>query len=107
MTGLRPQIEKNVGLIYYNQNDIPEAIRHLRKSIELDPSLIDAYFILGQSYLKNKDNKKRPEGFRGCYYSGAGIFFCRQSQKSSAILKITFNNIEFSQVLTRYIRCVT
>lgn len=63
MTGLRPQIEKNIGLIYYNQNDIPEAIRHLRKSIELDPSLIDAYFILGQSYLKNKDNKNARKAF--------------------------------------------
>lgn len=64
MTDLRPQIEKNWGLIYYEQNDIPEAIRHLRKSIELDPSLFDAYFILGQSYLKIKDNRNAAKAFQ-------------------------------------------
>ncbi|MFA5321534.1 MAG: tetratricopeptide repeat protein [Smithella sp.] len=64
MTGMRPQIEKNVGLIYYNQNDIHEAIRHLQKSIELDPSLFDAYVILGQSYLKIKDNKNARKAFQ-------------------------------------------
>jgi type IV pilus assembly protein PilF len=57
MTGLRPLIEKNVGHIYYDQDNFTEAIRHLKKSVELDPSLLEAYYILGQSYLKNKDTK--------------------------------------------------
>jgi Tfp pilus assembly protein PilF len=55
-TGLRPQIEKNIGLIYYDQNYFSEAIKHFKKSVELDSSLVDAYYILGQSYLKNKDD---------------------------------------------------
>lgn len=64
MTRLRPQIEKNVGLIYYDQDDIPEAIRHFKKSVELDSSLFDAYFLLGQSYLKVKDNKNARKAFQ-------------------------------------------
>ena len=63
MTGLRPQIEKNIGLIYYDQNNFIEAVRHLKKSIELDPSLFDAYYMLGQSYLKNKDGKNARRAF--------------------------------------------
>jgi type IV pilus assembly protein PilF len=64
MTGLRPQIEKNVGLIYFDQDNVPEAIRHLKKSVELDPSIFDAYFILGQSYLKIKDNNNARKAFQ-------------------------------------------
>ena len=36
MTRLRPQIEKNVGLIYFDQDNVLEAIRHFKKSVELD-----------------------------------------------------------------------
>jgi tetratricopeptide (TPR) repeat protein len=64
MTTLRPQIEKNIGLIYYDQGNIPEAIVHLKKSVELDSSLFDAYFLLGQSYLKDKDNKNARRAFQ-------------------------------------------
>jgi type IV pilus assembly protein PilF len=51
-TTLRPQIEKNIGLIYYDQANIPEAIVHLNKSVELDPQLYDAHFLLAECYLK-------------------------------------------------------
>lgn len=64
MTRLRPQIEKNVGLIYYDQDNIMEAIRHFKKSVELDSSLFDAYFLLGQSYLKIKDNINAKKAFQ-------------------------------------------
>ncbi|MBN1470967.1 MAG: tetratricopeptide repeat protein [Syntrophaceae bacterium] len=56
MTRLRPLIEKNIGLIYYDQSYFSEAIKHFKKSVELDSSLVDAYYLLGQSYLKNKDD---------------------------------------------------
>jgi type IV pilus assembly protein PilF len=36
LTYLRPQIEKNIGLIYFDQNNIQEAIAHLKKSVELN-----------------------------------------------------------------------
>jgi Tfp pilus assembly protein PilF len=64
MTRLRPQIEKNVGLIYYDQDSMPEAIRHFKKSVELDSSIVDAHFLLGQSYLKIKDNKNARKAFQ-------------------------------------------
>ena len=63
-TGLRPQIEKNIGFIYYDQNNFIEAIKYLKKSVELDSSLFDAYFILGQCYLKIKDNNNARIAFQ-------------------------------------------
>jgi type IV pilus assembly protein PilF len=64
MTSLRPQIEKNVGLIYFDQDNVLEAIRHFKKSVELDFSLFDAQFLLGQCYLKIKDNKNAKKAFQ-------------------------------------------
>ena len=63
ITGLRPQIEKNMGLIYFDQDNVLEAIRHFKKSVELDSSLFDAQFLLGQCYLKIKDNKNAKKAF--------------------------------------------
>lgn len=56
-TILRPQIEKNIGLIYLDQSDLSEAIQHFKTAVELAPSLYDAQFFLGESYLKIKDNR--------------------------------------------------
>src|SRR4030042_1977414 len=47
-TVLRPQIEKNIGLIYFYQSDMPNAIYHFNKSVELNPNLFDAHFFLGE-----------------------------------------------------------
>lgn len=64
MTRLRSQIEKNVGLIYFDQDNVLEAIRHFKKAVELDSSLFDAQFLLGQCYLKIKDNKNAKKAFQ-------------------------------------------
>jgi len=64
MTTLRPQIEKNIGRIYYDQGNTPEAIFHLKKAVELDSSLFDAYYLLGQSYLRSKDYKNSRRAFQ-------------------------------------------
>lgn len=64
LTRLRPLIEKNIGLIYYDQGYFTEAIVHLQKSVEMDSSLFDAYYTLGQSYLKNKDYKNARQAFQ-------------------------------------------
>jgi type IV pilus assembly protein PilF len=63
MTRLRPQIEKNVGLIYLDQDNVLEAIRHFKKAVELDPTLFDAQFLLGQCYLKIKNNNDAKKAF--------------------------------------------
>lgn len=54
-TTLRPQIEKNIGLIFYDQEKIADAIRHFKKAVELESSLFDAHFLLAECYLKIKD----------------------------------------------------
>lgn len=63
-TVLRPQIEKNIGLIYFDQSDMPNAIYHFNKSVELNPNLFDAYFFLGESYLKIKDKANAKKAFQ-------------------------------------------
>ena len=64
MTYLRPQIEKNIGLVYFDQNNISEAIEHFKKSVELNPSLYDAHFLLGECYLRIKDTEKARKAFQ-------------------------------------------
>jgi len=64
LTSLRPQIEKNIGLVYGDQNFAAEAVKHFKKAVELDPALIDAHFLLGESYLKMKDNKNAKLAFQ-------------------------------------------
>jgi len=64
ITYLRPQIEKNIGLIYFDQNNIPEAIGHFKKSVELNASLYDAQFLLGECYVKIKDTEKAKKAFQ-------------------------------------------
>jgi len=63
-TRLRPQIEKNVGIIYFDQSDFPNAIKHFKESVELNPNLFDAHFLLGESYLKISDRAKAKKSFQ-------------------------------------------
>ena len=63
-TDLQPQIEKNVGLIYFEQSNIPDAVQHFKKSIELNPNLYDAQFLLGECYLKTKDKVNAKKAFQ-------------------------------------------
>jgi tetratricopeptide (TPR) repeat protein len=60
----RPQIEKNIGLIYLAQSNLSEAIRHFKTAVELSPSLYDAQLFLGESYLKIKDKNSAKKAFQ-------------------------------------------
>jgi type IV pilus assembly protein PilF len=62
-TKLRPRIEKNIGLVYFDQNNISEAIEHFKKSVELNSSLYDAHFLLGECYLRIRDAEKARKAF--------------------------------------------
>jgi len=64
ITMLQPQIEKNIGLVYFDQNNFPQAISHLKKSVEIDATLYDAQFILGESYLKVNDHDNAKQAFQ-------------------------------------------
>lgn len=87
MTNLRPQIEKNVGLIYFDQDNITEAIRHFKKSVELDSSLFDAYYLLGQSYLKIKDNINAKQAFQAVIQLSPESSFGRRARNYLQSLK--------------------
>jgi len=63
-TVLRPQIEKNIGLIYFYQSDMSNAIYHFNKSVELNPNLFDAHFFMGECYLKIKDKVNAKRAFQ-------------------------------------------
>jgi len=64
MTALQPQIEKNIGLIYFDQSNPVEAIQHFKKSVELNSYLYDAHFYLGQCYFKIKDKANAKKAFQ-------------------------------------------
>ena len=64
ITALQPQIEKNIGLIYFDQSNVVEAIQHFKKSVELNSYLYDAYFYLGECYFKIKDKSNAKKAFQ-------------------------------------------
>jgi type IV pilus assembly protein PilF len=64
ITVLRPQIEKNIGLVYFDQSNAVEAIPYFKKSVELNAHLYDAYFFLGECYLRIKDNANAKKAFQ-------------------------------------------
>jgi tetratricopeptide (TPR) repeat protein len=86
-TMLRPQIEKNIGLIYFDQDNILEAIRHFKKSVELDPSLFDAQFFLGQCYLKIEENKNAKKAFQAVIKLSPDSSFGRRAKSYLQSLK--------------------
>ncbi len=61
---LHPRIEKNVGLIYLKQSNYSEAKVHLEKAVNLNPSLYDAHFYLGETYMKLHDNENAKSSFK-------------------------------------------
>lgn len=61
---LLPQVEKNVGIIYFDQSDFVTAINHFKKSVEIKPDLVDAQFFLGESYLKINDKNNAKKAFQ-------------------------------------------
>ncbi|HRS90307.1 MAG TPA: tetratricopeptide repeat protein [Smithellaceae bacterium] len=63
-TVLRPQIQKFMGIIYFDQADYASAIKHLKQAVTLDPNLFDAYFFLGESYLKIMDKTSAKKAFQ-------------------------------------------
>jgi Tfp pilus assembly protein PilF len=86
-TVLRPQIEKNIGLIYFDQSDTPNAIDHLNKSVELNPNLFDAYYFLGESYLKINDKTKAKKAFQSVVNLAPQSFFGKKAKTYLQSLK--------------------
>ena len=60
---LLPFIEFGMGRIAYDRGEVPRAIRHFRRSVDLAPSLADAYFWLGEAYARHGQAKEAKEAF--------------------------------------------
>jgi tetratricopeptide (TPR) repeat protein len=54
----------NVGVGFYNSQEVQEAIKYWEKAVALDPKLADAYLQLGFAYMSVKDNNKAREMFQ-------------------------------------------
>lgn len=63
VTAWRPQIEKSIGMVYIQKADDVQAREHLEKALALNPSLFDAHFYLGETYLKIRDRAKAKKSF--------------------------------------------
>lgn len=61
---LKPDIEKNIGLIYIKQSRLAQAKEHLEKSVALNPSLYDAHFFLAETYLQIRDTANAKKSFQ-------------------------------------------
>ncbi len=63
-TILLPLIEKNMGIVCFDQGDIAKAIGHFKRSLEIAPSLAESHYWLGRCYVKQKNIKGATEEFR-------------------------------------------
>lgn len=63
-TLLRPQIEKNIGFIYFDQGDISGATGYFERAVKFNSSLYDAQFKLGECYLKVRNLEKARKAFQ-------------------------------------------
>ncbi len=61
---LRPQIEKNIGLIYKKKNNLPQAIIHFKEAVKVNESLYDAHYFLAECYLAIHEKDKAKHSFQ-------------------------------------------
>ncbi len=59
----QPQVELNIGRVYIQKANYGKAKEHLEKAVALNPSLFDAHFYLGETYLKLRDKAKAKKSF--------------------------------------------
>ncbi len=63
-TMIAPIIQKNMGIAYLADHNIVKAMRHLKRSIEMAPGMIESRYWLGMSYLEIHDTKQAIEELR-------------------------------------------
>jgi type IV pilus assembly protein PilF len=63
-TILMPLIEKNMGMTWMAKGDTELAVRHLLKSIELAPSLVESHYWLGLCYRKQNRTGEAVQAFQ-------------------------------------------
>ncbi len=87
-------VRLTVGQIHYRTGHYPDAIREFRRTLEIDPASVNAYFWLGRVYddqgkLQEAENSyKTAVNLRPSYwqaYSGLGYFYYRHGQFEKAV----------------------
>ncbi len=63
-TAIRPLIQKNRGIAHLAGHDIDEAVYYLKKAIDGAPSMIEAHYWLGISYLEGGEREKAIQELR-------------------------------------------
>ncbi|MFA4916616.1 MAG: tetratricopeptide repeat protein [Syntrophales bacterium] len=63
-TPILPLIEKNMGMVSFACGDMYSALKHLKKSLELAPSLAESHYWLGECYIKLNNREEAKSEFR-------------------------------------------
>jgi tetratricopeptide (TPR) repeat protein len=58
-----PTVFYNLGVNYYNAQDMDNAIKYFEKSVQVDPKFADGYYQLALVYLAKGNNAKTIEYF--------------------------------------------
>jgi len=86
-SSLIPLIEKDTAVILYDRGDYERAIRHLRRAVDRVPTFVEAFYWLGESYLKVHDQAKAAEAFRTVVGLGPDSDFGAKAKKRLEALK--------------------
>ncbi len=87
-------VHRTEGVMFYRTGHYDEAIRELRRCLEIDPSNIDGYYWLGRAYddsgqpAKAENSFKEVVNLRPGYwvgYSGLGYFYYHRGQYEKAV----------------------
>jgi type IV pilus assembly protein PilF len=61
---LLPILEKNWGIVLYSQGQTVEALKHLQRSVELNPNDAESYYWIGQCFMEQKNREKAKAAFQ-------------------------------------------
>ncbi|MBN1380068.1 MAG: tetratricopeptide repeat protein [Deltaproteobacteria bacterium] len=75
-------IEQYTGMAYYALGDISNAVNHFKNSLLLAPSLYEAYYWLGQSYLKLNKRKEAISAFQTYLKASPNSNLAEKARKS-------------------------
>jgi type IV pilus assembly protein PilF len=86
-TVLLPMLEKNMGLVNFDQGRLDEAIRHFRDALKIAPDFVEAQYWLGESYLQQQRRDEARAAFRAVVKAGPESKFGVMAQTKLIELK--------------------
>jgi len=86
-TVLLPMIQKNMGLVNFEQGRLDEAIQHFQDSLKIAPDLAESRYWLGECYLKQQRIHEARAAFQAVVKSGPESRFGVMAQAKLIELK--------------------